>query len=167
MPRGRKPKPTVLKVLAGNPGKRPLNASEPLPKVETPKCPTFLDAEAKKRWKALVPELERLGLLTIVDGDTLAGYCQACAEFKAATEVLKQEGRVCKVPVLGKEDGETTVIAWRLSSHPAVHQQRSALALIRAFAALFGLDPSSRSRLHAPGNFDEEDPAEAFFKRKA
>lgn len=165
MPRGRKPKPTVLKVLAGNPGKRPLNPSEPKPLAEAPRCPTWLDAEGKRKWKALVPELERLGLLTIVDGDTLAGYCQACAEFKFATEILKQEGRVCRVPVMGKEDGEVKVIAWRLSSHPAVHQQRSALALIRAFAALFGLDPSSRSRLSSPVSSEFDDPAEAFFRK--
>ena len=29
--RGRKPKPTALKVLEGNPGKRPLNDREPVP----------------------------------------------------------------------------------------------------------------------------------------
>ena len=29
--RGRKPKPTAVKVLEGNPGKRPLNMYEPVP----------------------------------------------------------------------------------------------------------------------------------------
>lgn len=29
--RGRKPKPTALKLLEGNPGKRPINANEPIP----------------------------------------------------------------------------------------------------------------------------------------
>jgi hypothetical protein len=29
--RGRKPKPTRLKLVAGNPGKRPLNPREPTP----------------------------------------------------------------------------------------------------------------------------------------
>ncbi|MEQ8198694.1 MAG: phage terminase small subunit P27 family, partial [Clostridiaceae bacterium] len=29
--RGRKPKPTAIKVLEGNPGKRPLNKNEPKP----------------------------------------------------------------------------------------------------------------------------------------
>ena len=29
--RGRKPKPTALKILEGNPGKRPLNENEPIP----------------------------------------------------------------------------------------------------------------------------------------
>ena len=33
--RGRKPKPTALKVLEGNPGKRPLNDREPVPPKAT------------------------------------------------------------------------------------------------------------------------------------
>ena len=34
--RGRKPKPTALKVLEGNPGKRPLNGHEPIPLLAYP-----------------------------------------------------------------------------------------------------------------------------------
>ena len=33
--RGRKPKPTAMKELEGNPGKHPLNTSEPEPNIET------------------------------------------------------------------------------------------------------------------------------------
>ena len=35
--RGRKPKPTAIKELEGNPGKHPLNASEPKPKKKSSK----------------------------------------------------------------------------------------------------------------------------------
>ena len=51
--RGRKPKPTALKVLEGNPGKRPLNDREPVPPKGTLKCPAWLLPEAKKEWKRL------------------------------------------------------------------------------------------------------------------
>ena len=40
--RGRKPKPTALKLLEGNPGKRPINEHEPVPPKGTVKCPTWL-----------------------------------------------------------------------------------------------------------------------------
>jgi len=30
---GRKPKPTALKIIEGNPGKRPLNKNEPKPDI--------------------------------------------------------------------------------------------------------------------------------------
>src|SRR5262249_38927021 len=122
-------------ILAGNPGKRPLNSNEPKPKTGRPRCPSWLDADAKRKWRALVPELERLGLLTVVDGDALAAYCQAWAEFKLATETLRPDGRTF------------TTDSGSLPPHPAVAQQRSAWQAVRAFAALFGLDPSSRTRL--------------------
>ena len=41
--RGRKPKPTALKVLEGNPGKRPLNLYEPTPEGDLPECPEWLE----------------------------------------------------------------------------------------------------------------------------
>ena len=44
--RGRKPKPTALKVLEGNPGKRPLNENEPKPERKAPECPSWLEPEA-------------------------------------------------------------------------------------------------------------------------
>lgn len=46
--RGRKPTPTAIKVLEGNPGKRPLNANEPKPKKKAPRCPSWLEEEAKR-----------------------------------------------------------------------------------------------------------------------
>ena len=65
--RGRKPKPTAVKELEGNPGKRPLNELEPKPKKKAPKCPGWLDAEAKTEWRRVAKQLEELGVLTEVD----------------------------------------------------------------------------------------------------
>ena len=39
--RGRKPKPTAMKVLEGNPGKRSLNTTEPQPPKRAPRCPNW------------------------------------------------------------------------------------------------------------------------------
>lgn len=136
--RGPRPMPTALKIQNGNPGKRPLNANEPRPRLATPKCPAWLDAEAKRKWRQLARELSALGLLTAIDGDTLAAYCQAWAEFKLATETLAKEGRTFRT------------VSGYLAPHPAVAQQRSAWQAVRAFAALFGLDPADRSRINAP-----------------
>ena len=46
--RGRKPKPTAVKMLEGNPGKRSLNTGEPKPEKKAPRCPAWLEDEAKK-----------------------------------------------------------------------------------------------------------------------
>ena len=71
--RGRKPKPTAIKVLEGNPGKRALNEMEPQPEKKAPKCPVWLDKEAKKEWKRISKQLEDLGILTEVDMAAFAG----------------------------------------------------------------------------------------------
>ena len=48
---GRKPKPTAVKILEGNPGKRKLNEHEPQPQRKAPPCPKWLEPEAKKEWR--------------------------------------------------------------------------------------------------------------------
>ncbi|WP_337531429.1 phage terminase small subunit P27 family, partial [Zhenhengia sp.] len=95
---GRKPKPTSLKVLEGNPGKRALNDTEPKPEKKAPKCPTWLNKEAKKEWKRIATELEALGILTEVDMAAFAGYCQAYARWKEAEEFIAKHGTIIKSP---------------------------------------------------------------------
>ena len=88
--RGRKPKPTALKVLEGNPGKRPLNNKEPQPEKKAPRCPSWLEPEAKKEWKRMAKTLEAIGVLTQVDKAAYAGYCQAYARWKEREEFLSK-----------------------------------------------------------------------------
>lgn len=80
--RGRKPKPTAVKQLEGNPGKRQLNANEPKPAARAPSCPKWLEDDAKKEWRRLAKQMEQLGILTEVDMAAFAGYCQAYARWK-------------------------------------------------------------------------------------
>src|SRR4051794_626315 len=69
---------------------------EPRPRVARLKCPDWLDAEAKLKWKQVVKELSPVGVLTVVDDDVLAGYCQAYAEFQISTQTLQREGRILR-----------------------------------------------------------------------
>ena len=84
--RGRKPKPTALKELEGNPGKRSLNPSEPKPPQKAPSCPAWLEKEAKREWRRLSKGMEQLGILTELDRAAFAGYCQAYARWKERLE---------------------------------------------------------------------------------
>lgn len=86
--RGRKPKPTAMKELEGNPGKHPLNTSEPKPNKKAPACPKWLEPEAKKEWRRLAKQMEAIGILTEVDMAAFAGYCQAYARWKEAEEFM-------------------------------------------------------------------------------
>lgn len=149
---GRPPKPTVLKIAAGNPGKRPLNPHEPKPTTGVPTMPSWLSRRAKVEWKRIVPELTRLGLMTTVDLAALAAYCQAYAELEEATRTLDREGRVCVWPVTDKNGNK---IGEKLKGHPAVQQQRDAARLVKQFISEFGLTPASRTRVHGATGEEE------------
>ena len=71
--RGFAPEPTVLKVIKGNPGKRPLNVREPKPKPIKPTCPAWLDAEAAGVEHST--GTGSLGRSAKIDRAALAGYC--------------------------------------------------------------------------------------------
>ena len=143
--RGRKPKPTAMKILEGNPGKRALNLKEPRPDKKMPKCPEWLEDEAKAEWGRLATPMFNLGLLTELDMATFATYCQAYARWKEAEEFISQHGSLIK----------TKTGFWQ--QIPQVSISRSNQAMMIKAAAEFGLTPSSRSRLIAGGaNLEEE-----------
>ena len=50
---GRRPKPTHLKLIQGNPGKRSLNDAEPNPPRGVPSPPDHMTSAAKEAWNRL------------------------------------------------------------------------------------------------------------------
>ena len=64
MRRGPKPKATVVKLITGNPGRRPLNDREAQPAVEIPEPPSMLKGEALKEWERITPLLAEVGLIS-------------------------------------------------------------------------------------------------------
>lgn len=153
--KGRKPKPTALKVLQGNPGKRPLNRNEPKPTPTAPGCPTWLSPEAKAEWRRVVPELDRIGMLTRVDRAALATYCEVWATFVTAQRDLHENGiRLLAVEQV-TEDG--TKVYAKAIKNPSVLVAKDAAAQVRQFCAEFGLTPSSRARIDLPEPDSEDD----------
>lgn len=136
--RGRKPKPTAVKVLEGNPGKRKLNDAEiKLKQDKPPKCPDWLEKEAKEEWKRLAKNLFSLGVLTDLDVTTFASYCQAYARWREAEEFISQHGTLVKTPSGYWQQVPQVSIA---------HQNQK---IMMQAAAEFGLTPSARSRIIA------------------
>jgi phage terminase small subunit len=88
MPRGRKPTPTNVKLITGNPGKRPLPVSEPRPTPRRIGPPKHLNADAQVEWARICEELHALGLLTGLDRVALAAYCQAYGRWAQAERAL-------------------------------------------------------------------------------
>jgi P27 family predicted phage terminase small subunit len=88
--RGRKPKPSNLHALHGNPGKRARNPYEPNPTTAVPHCPGRLDTEARREWRRVVRELRTLGLVSKLDRAVLAAYCVAWSRWVALESHLAQ-----------------------------------------------------------------------------
>ena len=151
--RGRKPKPTAMKELEGNPGKHPLNTSEPKPNKKAPACPKWLEPEAKKEWRRLAKQMEAIGILTEVDMAAFAGYCQAYARWREAEDVISQHGPVFRTP------------SGYLQQLPQVSISQQSQKTMHALAAEFGLTPACRTRIIAGGNAaDAEDPMAKLLK---
>ena len=135
--RGRKPKPTAIKELEGNPGKRKLNEYEPRPERKAPQCPKWLEPEAKKEWKRLARAMEQMGVLTQLDMASFAGYCQAYARWKEAEEFISQHGTIFRTP-----SGYWQAV-------PQQAQAQTYLKIMTKISEQFGLTPSARSRIIA------------------
>ena len=80
------PVPFPLKVLRGNPGKRPMKPSRSPRCRRCPEPPPFITGYAADEWWRTAPELHRLGLLTRIDVPALAAYCHAFGEWRMAVK---------------------------------------------------------------------------------
>jgi P27 family predicted phage terminase small subunit len=154
---GREPKPTALKLVEGNPGKRKLNQNEPR-FTGSPKCPAWLAKEAKAEWKRVTKELAALDLLKSTDTAALASYCQSYARWQQAEQTIEAEGQTIKEPIVSKSGN---IVGYKTKRHPATTIAKDEKAAMLRSASLFGFDPSSRSRIHCV-DAQQQDPFEAF-----
>ena len=149
--KGRKPKPTALKELQGNPGKRPLNKREPKPKTAVKRPWGLGRGGAARFWNDHAGELERLGILTGVD----------TAAFR-----LMAEHYALAVQALGelKETGLTTEGRDGPKKHPLAQIARDNSMAFKSYATEFGMTPSARARLQLPEEAEQLSLADALFK---
>jgi hypothetical protein len=81
MGRGRPPKPTKLKLLTGNPGKRKLPKEREVPHGSAVK-PRWLDALSSPVWDELAPSRIEIELLTGLTSEAFGMLCVYIAEFR-------------------------------------------------------------------------------------
>lgn len=134
MTRGRKPVPTHLKLLRGNPGGRPLNAEEPQFQVGADP-PEWLSPSAKAHWGTIAQQLEDAGVLTTMDATALGMYCEAFARWQDAQQQVVKFGSVIKAP-----SGFPVQSPYLAVANKAFEQMMKMLVE-------FGMTPSSRSRV--------------------
>lgn len=146
--KGPPPKPTKLKLVTGNPGKRALNKSEPEPPPGDVECPDTLLGAAKEEWNRIAPILLEAGLFTKADRAALLCYCQAFANTVEYEKLCREVG-----PDLALAKG------FRKAATVAAGQ-------VRAFAAEFGMTPASRSRVTTSAGGSAKSKFEDFRRRR-
>jgi P27 family predicted phage terminase small subunit len=143
--RGPQPKPTILKLLQGNPGKRPINLGDGVnPEVAIPDAPRHLNKEARKEWKRISAELYELGLISRIDRAALSLYCQSWGRMVELEEVV------------GRQMDSKGVDGLKFYTPKGYEMQTVEVQLLNAeqervykYLQMFGLSPSSRSRVKA------------------
>ncbi len=134
--RGRKPKPTAKKQLAGNPGKRAINTAEPkFSLVTNIDPPEWLSPNAAAMWQRVIPELLREKVLAITDLHNVEAFCNAYGNWRMAQESIEQFGIVVQ-SAMGSP-----------IKNPALTAANETMRQMVTFGSLLGLDPSSRSRI--------------------
>lgn len=153
----RRPKPTALRLVEGNKSRRPLPKAEPKPRRCIPSPPDHLSKEARLAWGVFATKLDRIGVLTELDGAALEQACELYAEIVALRADLAT-GRVQVVETVAGADLERP--------RPQVAMLQRAVSELRAWLAEFGMTPSSRTKVSALADETGEDAAEAFFKHR-
>lgn len=134
---GRPPKPSALKLVQGNPGKRAPNSREPEPVLLNDlEPPAHLPPPVADVWRELAPKLRRAQLLTELDTHLLELTCAAVATFRSTVDKTADGKLMARNP----ETGTVSLSPWVLLQSMA-HKQ--AMATLREW----GATPAARSRV--------------------
>lgn len=158
--RGPVPVPTAKKELFGIASHHKRNTAEPRLAIECPAAPRWLDAEARREWRGLMPVLLAMRVVTKAERNIAANYCQNHAHMLTllkAIQKLNGEGRAGLdgfVMVVGGEtvveDGKKKRIGGQLQPHTLFSLYNQAVDRETKLGALLGLDPANRVRLQMP-----------------
>ncbi len=134
--RGRPPKPTALKRLAGNPGKRRLPEEPEYGAVtKLPRAPRGLGKYGRALWRSVGRVLVEAGVLT--RGDLVALQLM-CIHYDLAMQAL-DEVRAMGITVEGDKG--------TVKKNPALQVWRDNARAFKEFAAHFGLTPAARAKI--------------------
>lgn len=137
MIRGRRPKPSRMKALTGNPGKRPLNPHEPRPEPAAPECPPELSPTARQEWDRLTARAVEAELDHTSRPRRASYLLRAYALWAEAMVQIQKYGTMVKSPTGYPMQSPY----WGLANRQA--------ELMMRIASEFGFTPASRSRISA------------------
>jgi len=148
--KGRKPKPTSLKIAEGDTrkvGRHKLCGKleqEPQAAPGLGPCPSRLTGVAAKAWAFWSEELTEMGIACRPDAQMLEGACVNYATAVKADGKVAELGEVFEEPILS-DGGE--VVGTRQRKNLWLLVRDKSWMLVHRFCSEFGLSPASRTRL--------------------
>jgi P27 family predicted phage terminase small subunit len=144
---GRSAKPVMLQLLEGNKGKyskaqleERLEAEQSIqPNNDKIEAPNWLSPFARKEFKKLVEELLAVDLITNVDVNALAFYCDAFDKYVKCTKLIKKEGLMVEYT---NKAAETNKVP-----HPLLTKQKALFEQMKSLSIEFGLTPAARVKI--------------------
>lgn len=147
--RGRKPTPIELKLLRGNPGKRPLKANvqanQQAEAVLTDEPPSMLLEEARSYWDYAILHAPR-NLLRKLDVYLLAAWCNAAARYE---HNMRLAAKSDVIPVRGAKLAGLDSKDRPIMHNPFSAAARAYLKDMTLLASELGFTPTARARLGA------------------
>lgn len=121
------------------------------PAADKVRCPSWLDREGKKIWRAIAKELKDIDLITNVDIYALALACDAYSKYMAATKAIDEEGLTIEYT---NAANNTNTIA-----NPNIAIAQKYAQQWKSYCSEFGLSPAARARLalHQTVEDDKDD----------
>jgi P27 family predicted phage terminase small subunit len=129
-------KPTAMKILEGTFRADRSVPDEPQPEklLIPPPMPESLNEYGKRHWESCSLEMVKIGLLTVIDIDQFAAYCNEMGAYWFAEEKRKSALEALEY---------TEINRW-------FNFAQKHLKAGRDLAVQFGLTPASRSRINVP-----------------
>jgi P27 family predicted phage terminase small subunit len=138
-------KPTALRLIEGNRGKRALPTHEAKVPPSMPQPPEWLNEIARAEWDRVIGTLYTAGLMSELDRAALCAYCTAWARYVKA-----------ELALAAMADEDTTNSGLTITTannnviqHPMLGIARRAKADMLRAAKEFGLTPASRAGVEA------------------
>jgi phage terminase small subunit len=144
----------------------PINRNIPKPLSSRPPCPMFLQPEARKAWKYLCEQLERMGILGTSDQAIMVTYCQmweiavlstkrmqaiAAERDRKTAELAAKNGVEIPPGRMSTGDWSDAMLATtsngNVINNPLLGVANTAWERLVKCASLLGLSPTDRAKL--------------------
>lgn len=145
----RGPQKTPTKILELRGSGKAKHRHDPQIEARRPPCPHYLTTAQKRAWWVLVRRLDAAGLLTVIDGESLARYVVLRDQWLTAVKFVNDHGQTYPVREKAQiiEGVEMPGRVVGIQAYPQTYLVSKLSADLARIEASFGMSPSARASI--------------------